>query len=192
MSDSTEVMNSNSEMSSEARADFRRKLAYDPAALKRRGLWSKSDISTKDTFGQIGKNRPASTMMSHQGDRSTNPPDSKHKAGDTQKYNSDSRSHGERDNNGSGTSKDENQMYSSQSMRKGSGGLDDAKGGQKWNSDSHSHSERDNNGAGVRADENQMYGSQASKGAKTGLRGDTSHGRSWNGDSRSHTERDGN
>lgn len=189
MAESQLVSNSNSGSSSEEQKDFRRKLPYDPAMLKRRKLWSSSDNSQKDAFGKMGKNQQSSTMMSHQGDRTVNPPDSKHKEGDTQKYNGDSRSHGARSNNGAGVSETSSTVKYPPQPVSGSGGLDDATHGRGWTSDSHSHSSRTaNGGQGVRTTlgGNQQYPSQAIRGKRTGLTGSAQNGRQWNAKSESH------
>lgn len=195
MADSVQVQNSNSvDGSAEAAKDFRRKLPYDPAMLKRRKLWSKEQLDSKDMSGRIfsrvgspgtanGRDSLVGTMTSHQGDRVANPPDSKHKEGNTQKYNgpSESHSHNARDNNSAGfrdnarVSLGAKAQYPSQPIRSNGRGLDDAT--HKYVSDrsavfqSRSHSSRDNNGAGVRTtpDGNQQYPSQAIRRARGGL-----------------------
>jgi hypothetical protein len=197
MADSQKVENSNSGSSDNERRDNRRNLPYDPAVLKRLKLWNKSDLGSGDFFGRMGGNNrdsQASTMTIHQGDRKANPPDSKHKEGNTQKYNgpSESRHHGARSNNGAGvTDKGKSAgsaavSYPSQPIHRGSGGLDSASNGRKWNSDSHSHSARSNGGSGVRTlSASVQYPSQAIQRSRAGL-ADAQNGLKWNSDSRHH------
>lgn len=181
---------------------------YDPASLKRRKLWNKDKLSSPDFFGRgmggNGKNTQANTLTSHQGDRKENPPDSKHKPGDTQKYNvaSESRSHGARSNNGAGfrdnarASLGAKAQYSSQPLSGGGRGLGDAN--KKYISDrssvfqSRSHSARDNGGQGVRTTPsgNQMYPSQPSLGGGRRSLAPANNGLKWNSDSRSHAASD--
>src|SRR6266704_2812573 len=111
MADSQKVENSNSGFSKDENKDFRRAIPYDPAVLKRRKLWNKDDLSSGDLFGRMGakngRDTQSNVLQSHQGDRKENPPNAKHKAGDTRRYNSPSeaRSHGARGNNGAGVHK---------------------------------------------------------------------------------------
>jgi hypothetical protein len=178
MPDSVKVQNSNAEDgAAESKKDFRRKLAYDPAVLKRQKLWSKDQLDSKDQSGRVfsrvgapgsanGKDSLVGTMTSHQGDRKANPPDSKHSEGNTQKYNapSESRVHTARSNNEAGiqdnapSSSGAAASYPSQSLSGGGKGLDDATKGRSYGgySDSsadygsRSHGSRtDNGGQGV-------------------------------------------
>lgn len=212
--DSVKIANSNAEDGAkEGQKDFRRKLPYDPAVLKRRKLWSKDQLSKDDMSGRVfsrvgspgtanGRDSLVGTMTSHQGDRTTNPPDSKHKEGNTLKYGPTDksgtfpRSHSARDNNSAGfrdnarASLGAKAQYPSQPLSSGGRGLGDAN--KKYVSDrsavfqSRSHSSRDNNGAGVRTTPggNQQYPMQSIRRARGGLSNVTQS--RWVGDSPRH------
>lgn len=189
-------------------------LPYDPAVLKRRKLWSKDQLSSKDAFGRgigirpgasaNGRDSQVNTLESHQGDRKENPPDSKHKAGDTQKYNgpSESRSHGARSNNGAGfrdnarASLGAKAQYPSQPLSSGGRGLGSAT--NRYSTDGassfpgRSHGARDNGGQGVRTTPsgNQQYPSQPALGGNRRSLAPANNGLKWNSDSRSHAASD--
>ena len=175
MAESQLVNNSSGPSSDESKKDFKRKLPYDPAVLKRQKLWSKDQLDASDRSGRVfsrvgapgsanGRDSLVGTMTSHQGDRTANPPDSKHKEGDTQKYNnpSDSRSHGARGNNGAGfhdnarATLGAKAQYPAQPLHSNGRGLDDATHGRNFggytdsssNYGNRSHGERDGNVTG--------------------------------------------